>query len=173
MKKGFTLLELMLVLAVIVGTVAILLTQFGDAIKTQNSRQLANDMGQLRATIHSLKTPSDGWNNLSSSTTAENVLLMAAGTPAALIRNVDGIQHLATPDGQIITVTGARNYYTISFGEMNPEICLDFIIKNLGRGWSSITVDDTPINDMTEAQAACADADEETSTEVSIVLTGN
>jgi len=139
LKKGFTLIEIMIVLALIVIAIVVMMTQFGDASRQKQVEQTLQEISQLKGAISALRSPSDGWNAIAAASDAKNVLMNSSGVPTSIIRGGE----LKTTEGNVITVLGGYTSFSIAFTSKDPKSCQEIISKNLGGGWATINAGGT------------------------------
>ncbi|WP_210498571.1 type 4 pilus major pilin [Vibrio crassostreae] len=153
-KRGFTMIELMLVIVIGVGLSAFVIPRFSDTKKMNEAREEAQKLSELKARIESTFDFESDFSDLASMThdIAPSTFEQGSGSNLKSIwkRNV--------------SVSGGMEEYDILYSEVPPNsVCAEFVKNTKRQMWKTITVGSTALvynskpKDITDA---CSSTDD-------------
>ncbi|WHN64831.1 type 4 pilus major pilin [Cysteiniphilum sp. QT6929] len=145
MQKGFSLIELMVVLVIIGVLTAIVISQFAKAAQKNRILETTNLMGAVQSTIHDVTQMDLG-------RVIDDNLLIKSDRIAQKYINTSGlgVKNIVTPFGGQLTVNGVANgtEYTIKFDSMSQQACDSLSNSALMSDAKSIVIDAKTIAKM-------------------------
>jgi len=148
-EKGFTLIELMVVIAIGGLILAGVVMQFSDAGDQNKSQTSVKNLAQLSSAIESLRDVRQGWAGVT-----ETVIAKSSAAPSNMMSG--GI--LKNIFGGAVTVTGSVSSYTITYPNVPQKNCIDIAAKALtmfNGGIKAGATGGTAITTVAGAATAC------------------
>lgn len=173
-QRGFTLIEFMVVIALIGLGLVLVVTQFGQANAANKTSTAVKNLTSLSGGISSFKENRGGFSNVT-----DTNLLKTNGVPDNMrvtVAGTDQIQNIFGGTVLVAVVTGNDNQYTITYPSVDTTSCVEiatrmvssFVSVKAGAAGAEVAI--TGIGDATGAggTTACGAA-----TTVQMVLTGS
>lgn len=164
-RKGFTMIELMLVIVIGVGLSAFVIPRFTDTKKMNEAREESQKLSELKAKIESMFDMSSNFSGL------EDMLQSIA--PSTYERS--GSDKLKSIWRQDVSTTGGDGNYTITYSKVPADaVCAEFVKNSKRQMWNKIAVGSKELdfeskpNEMVEA---CKSADGSATATKDIVFT--
>jgi len=139
-QRGFTLIEFMVVMALIAMAIAMVVVQFGGVNESRLTTRAFSDMNTIINAVRSQRDRLTGYANISEAQVAKS-----PGFPARLCFLGDcSIGHIESKElGQIDSISNSGKGFQIVIGRMNHTYCAD-IASKLIYGVDEILVSNSP-----------------------------
>jgi len=121
-EKGFTLIELMVVIAIGGTILAGVVMMFGDAGNQNKSQTAVRNLAQLSSAVASLRDVRQGWAGVTETVIAKSSAAPSNMMSGGVLKNIFGSK---------VTVLGTANNYTITYPGVPKKNCVDIAIKSL------------------------------------------
>jgi len=134
-QRGFTLIEFMVVIALIGLGLVLVVTQFGQASASNKSQTSVRNISSLISGITGLKDTRNGYKGITTAVLLQTnaVPQNMKGTANAITNVFDGSVTVSAP------TTAPYTPYTLTLAKVTQEACTEIAAKFLGAKDSSIT----------------------------------
>lgn len=152
--RGFGLLEVILVFALVIGASAITFSVFSPANSSSRVAESATHLNLIRGNVMSA-FPLNRYTNLDTTTAVKGRLV-----PAALVNGqFDGsvVPHNVWGGDVSVQATTDGQGFVVGFTGVDPADCPRFAGQTLTQ-FAQVTINETPVTSMTDVATACAAA---------------
>jgi len=119
-QAGFSLIEIIVVLAIGALIVAGALSLYSSASSSQSSSQLYSDLSAIRASVKTLYSTQGGYGTAS----LNSILINAKKVPTTMSVSGTTINHALNGT---VTVTGATGNFTMTVTEIPTDVCIGLL----------------------------------------------
>lgn len=150
-SKGFTILELSVVLVIMALGIAGVVSYIGDSGTNQKVTEALQDMGKLRTVIEATYGAQGNYSTLSNAEIVNSKRLSASMIQGGVIRNAFNGNVTLSPAN---IGGGTANGYTIQFDQVSTEACNSIATYDLGTSVVQMTFNGTTFTEVPSVAAA-------------------
>lgn len=119
-ERGFTLLELMIVIGLVLVAIATLLSYMSDAGKAQKEQTAIEEISKLSSAIEGERSQRSGYAGIT-----HTYLNTITSVPSSM-KDATGLRNIYS---KAVKVGGSRNYYTIEYPVNEKSACIKLASK--------------------------------------------